>query len=119
MPVPNREVPEVIFTRPSILRFTAPNPGPKTLDGTNSYLVGNESAYVIDPGPIINSYQEMIAEAIHRARATIEGIVVTHGHPDHAPGALHLQTLLSVPILGPAKTSGGENLTPDVDKELS
>jgi glyoxylase-like metal-dependent hydrolase (beta-lactamase superfamily II) len=119
MPVPNRTVPEVIFSRPSITRFTAPNPGPKTLDGTNSYLVGSDSAYVIDPGPMINSYQEMLAEAIHQARATIAGIVITHRHPDHAPGALHLQSLLSVPILGPAKTSWGEALSSVVDQELS
>jgi glyoxylase-like metal-dependent hydrolase (beta-lactamase superfamily II) len=36
---------------PEIARFVAPNPSAMTLDGTNSYVVGSDPAYVIDPGP--------------------------------------------------------------------
>ena len=36
---------------PDVERLTAPNPGPMTLEGTNTYLVGRDPAVVIDPGP--------------------------------------------------------------------
>ena len=32
-------------------RLTAPNPGPFTFHGTNTYIVGGASVCVIDPGP--------------------------------------------------------------------
>ena len=36
---------------PEILRIVAPNPGPMTLEGTNTYLYGSDPCVVIDPGP--------------------------------------------------------------------
>ena len=34
-----------------IVRVLAPNPGPFTLEGTNTWVVGRDPAVVIDPGP--------------------------------------------------------------------
>jgi glyoxylase-like metal-dependent hydrolase (beta-lactamase superfamily II) len=68
--------------RDDILRIVAPNPGPMTLEGTNTYLVGSDPVWVVDPGPADEGHVEAIrAEA--EQRGGIGAIVVTHGHLDH------------------------------------
>jgi len=64
-----------------VVRVRAPNPSLLTLDGTNTYVVGG---WVVDPGPDDSSHLEAVLEA---ARGSIEGIVLTHSHLDHAEGA--------------------------------
>ncbi len=64
-----------------VKRVTAPNPSPMTLDGTNTYVVG---AWVVDPGPDDPGHLDAVRAA---AAAEIEGVVLTHGHGDHADGA--------------------------------
>ncbi len=71
----------------------APNPSPMTLTGTNSYVIdaGKGEAIVIDPGPVIERHlDELVANARGRG-LRITTIAVTHGHPDHAPGAAPLR----------------------------
>lgn len=63
--------------------ITAPNPGPMTLTGTNTYLIGREPTLVIDPGPADESHVEIVLEAIE-SRGGHAGIVLTHGHGDHS-----------------------------------
>jgi glyoxylase-like metal-dependent hydrolase (beta-lactamase superfamily II) len=63
--------------------ITAPNPGPMTLTGTNTYLVGRDPTLVIDPGPAEESHVEIVLEAIE-SRGGHAGIVLTHGHGDHS-----------------------------------
>jgi glyoxylase-like metal-dependent hydrolase (beta-lactamase superfamily II) len=64
-----------------VVRVRAANPSPLTLDGTNTYVVGG---WVVDPGPA----QQQHLEAVRRAAADgVEGVVLTHGHADHAEGA--------------------------------
>lgn len=78
-----------------IRSITAPNAGPYTLDGTRSYVLG-ESA-VIDPGPDISSH----IEAILTIAQTLELILITHRHPDHAPAALPLKEATGARIVAP------------------
>jgi glyoxylase-like metal-dependent hydrolase (beta-lactamase superfamily II) len=66
-----------------ILRLRAPNPGPLTLSGTNTWVVGRGPAYVVDPGPLIDSHIEALLVAI-AARGGLGGIVLTHDHADHS-----------------------------------
>jgi glyoxylase-like metal-dependent hydrolase (beta-lactamase superfamily II) len=71
---------------PEVLRIVAPNPGPMTLEGTNTYLYGSDPCAVIDPG----SEDEGHLEAIRVAAAERGGIglvLLTHSHGDHAAGA--------------------------------
>jgi len=61
----------------------APNPGPMTLDGTNTYIVGEHPAYVIDPGPEDQSHVAAIGDEV-KHRGGLGGILLTHSHADHA-----------------------------------
>jgi glyoxylase-like metal-dependent hydrolase (beta-lactamase superfamily II) len=100
-----------------IRSITAPNPGPFTLDGTHTYLLGETA--VIDPGPIVESH----IEAIRTAMPRLQTILLTHRHADHAPAALPLKRATGARIIAPRgvleevdqRLSGGESI--DIDGE--
>jgi glyoxylase-like metal-dependent hydrolase (beta-lactamase superfamily II) len=76
---------------PGVMRVRAPNPSALTLDGTNTYVLGS---WVVDPGPLDEGH----LEAVRRAAAdAIEGVVLTHGHADHAEGAEALGAPVTLP----------------------
>jgi hydroxyacylglutathione hydrolase len=54
---------------------------------------------VVDPGGDV----DLIIEAIERLGLTITAIWLTHGHLDHAGGAMDLKVRLGVDIIGPHK----------------
>jgi glyoxylase-like metal-dependent hydrolase (beta-lactamase superfamily II) len=66
-----------------ILCLRAPNAGPVTLSGTNTWLVGRQPAWVIDPGPRLDAHLELLFEAVED-RGGLGGIVLTHDHHDHS-----------------------------------
>jgi glyoxylase-like metal-dependent hydrolase (beta-lactamase superfamily II) len=75
-----------------IQRVVAPNPGPMTLTGTNTYLVGNAAGdlAVIDPGPDDTpQHLDAILQAA-RPLGRITTVLVTHHHSDHLPAAVPL-----------------------------
>jgi glyoxylase-like metal-dependent hydrolase (beta-lactamase superfamily II) len=86
----------------NIRSITAPNPGPFTLDGTRTYLVGETT--VIDPGPDIDSHIQAIVEAMPGLRT----ILLTHRHGDHAPAAAPLKARTGARIHAPAGVSADE-----------
>ena len=105
----------VVQLSPCILRVTAPNPGPMTGPGTNSYLVAAPRSAdaaarawtVIDPGPDAsaqsgdaNHLQALLAAAQHGGPGRITQIVVTHTHRDHSPLAVALAQATGAPVLG-------------------
>jgi glyoxylase-like metal-dependent hydrolase (beta-lactamase superfamily II) len=77
-----------------VVRVLAPNPSPLTLDGTNTYVVG---PWVVDPGPADRGHLEAVRRA---AAGGIEGVVLTHGHADHAEGAGDLGAPVTLPREG-------------------
>jgi glyoxylase-like metal-dependent hydrolase (beta-lactamase superfamily II) len=81
---------------PEIARFVAPNPGAMTLEGTNSYVVGSDPAYVIDPGPDDAGHIALLRDEAER-RGGLGGVLLTHSHADHSAGAPRLDA----PILEP------------------
>jgi glyoxylase-like metal-dependent hydrolase (beta-lactamase superfamily II) len=94
---------------PGLLRLTAPNPGLMTGPGTNTYLIGTGAVAVVDPGPDDEAHRAAIVAAA-RARGTIRFVLVTHTHPDHAPGAAALAALTGAIVVGYGPTDG---FTPD------
>jgi glyoxylase-like metal-dependent hydrolase (beta-lactamase superfamily II) len=84
-----------------VTRIRAPNPSPLTLDGTNTYVA---EGWVIDPGPDDRAHLDAVL-----AVGPVEGIVLTHSHPDHAEGAPSLARRAGVEVVQP---SGGERVGP-------
>lgn len=80
-----------------VRRITAPNPGPMTGSGTNTYLVGQQSIAVIDPGPAEPSHIDAILQA---CGDQLRWILATHTHPDHSPAAVALAEATGAVIMG-------------------
>ncbi|MHB8510579.1 MAG: MBL fold metallo-hydrolase [Actinomycetota bacterium] len=75
----------------------APNPSMMTLEGTNSYIVGNaENVIVIDPGPSDDTHLQALKDEV--GSANVVGIFLTHWHHDHSEAALQASKLLDAPI---------------------
>jgi glyoxylase-like metal-dependent hydrolase (beta-lactamase superfamily II) len=66
-------------------RLTAHNPGPMTLAGTNTYVVGRDPAVVIDPGPDEADHLDAVRRAAE-ARGGLGTVLITHRHGDHSDG---------------------------------
>jgi glyoxylase-like metal-dependent hydrolase (beta-lactamase superfamily II) len=63
----------------------APNPGPLTLSGTNTWILGRDPAWIVDPGPALPEHVDAVVAEVER-RGGAGGIAVTHGHADHVDG---------------------------------
>ena len=83
-------------------RITAPNPGPMTLEGTNTYVVGRDPSTVIDPGPDHAGHLDAVRRAA-AARGGIGMLLLTHDHGDHSDGVESLG-------VEPARPKGGETV---------
>jgi len=82
------------------LRVTCTNSGPFTYKGTNSYIIGNNTLAVIDPGPLDQSHLKLLLETIgHR---TVSHIFITHTHADHSPLAAELKSRTGALVVGAA-----------------
>lgn len=93
-----------------IERVLAPNPGPFTGPGTNTWLLDvDDSVVVIDPGPVDRGHADAILARIGQRR--VEAVLVTHTHEDHAPLANLLAIELGVPAGG---FEPGPEFDPDV-----
>jgi len=77
----------------------AANPSPFTLDGTNTWIVGRDPAWVVDPGPALEPHLDAVAAAVG-VRGGAGGIALTHDHPDHAEGLAGLRSRLGEPPVG-------------------
>lgn len=85
-----QRVPAVERLDEFVVRVLAPNPGPMTLEGTNTYLVGaagSGEVVVVDPGPDVTEHRETVEEAVEGLDARVSAVVVTHHHRDHAQAA--------------------------------
>ena len=94
----------VVALSARVLRLTAPNPGPMTGPGTNTYLVGGGGPgagwTAIDPGPVSEPHLQALLAALAERGARLERILVTHTHRDHSPGAAALAAATGAPVWG-------------------
>ena len=81
------------------LLVRAANPSPFTLDGTNTWVVGRDPAWIVDPGPPLPEHLDALEAAV-RDRGGAGGIALTHDHPDHAGGLHALRERLGDPPVG-------------------
>jgi glyoxylase-like metal-dependent hydrolase (beta-lactamase superfamily II) len=103
--------------RPYVRLIQAPNPGPMTLDGTNTWVIADqgEGALVVDPGPAIVDHIEAIMAA---SGPRLVMIALTHRHLDHSESAAALAERAGCGVraadpqfrLGPAGLDGGDLL---------
>jgi len=83
---------------PLIRRVVADNPGPFTFKGTASFIVGQGTVAIIDPGPDSDAHLAALLAAV--AAEKVSHIVVTHSHLDHSPLARRLQRATGAAIVG-------------------
>ena len=74
-----------------IVGIRAQNPGPFTLSGTNSWIVGRGPAWLVDPGPALDEHLAALWDEITR-RGDLAGILLTHDHADHAEAVPAMRT---------------------------
>jgi glyoxylase-like metal-dependent hydrolase (beta-lactamase superfamily II) len=96
---------------PLVRRIVAPNPGPFTGPGTNTYLVGIDEVAVIDPGPDDAGHIDAIIGASMRER--VRWVLLTHTHPDHAPGTKRLVKETGAEVLAFTKKPKDGDVVPD------
>ncbi len=90
------------MTPPDLQTLKADNPGPLTLDGTRTYVVGRSRPVVIDPGPDDPVHLERLSGLL--GDRTVEAVCVTHSHADHAALAARAAEVLRAPLAGSAET---------------
>src|SRR5688572_16685256 len=76
---------------PLVTRVLAPNPSGMTLDGTNTYVVGDPGsgqAVLVDPGPDDPAHLAAVERVLAARDARCVAVLVTHHHGDHAEAAL-------------------------------
>eukprot|EP00397_Hematodinium_sp_SG-2012_P045282 GEMP01050809.1.p1 GENE.GEMP01050809.1~~GEMP01050809.1.p1 ORF type:complete len:298 (+),score=52.39 GEMP01050809.1:43-936(+) len=73
---------------PRVVQILGLNPGPYTLQGSNTYLIGTgHSRILLDTGEGQPSYVPHLLEVMRRVGCTaISQIVITHWHYDHTGG---------------------------------
>ena len=89
-------MPAILRTSPLTRSLLAPNAGPMTLDGTNSYLIGapdSSGIVVVDPGPLDEGHLAVLAAA-----GRVELVLITHRHADHTAASVRFAALTGAPV---------------------
>ncbi len=93
-----------------IVGIRAANPGPFTLTGTNSWIVGRDPGWLVDPGPALADHIEALADELER-RGGLAGVALTHDHQDHAEALPAIRARFPDAIFGGARGEVNVQLT--------
>ncbi|NNJ68854.1 MAG: MBL fold metallo-hydrolase [Boseongicola sp.] len=98
VPMTRPEVGIPIEVTPGVQMVLAPNAGAMTHWGTNSYIIGEETLAIVDPGPAEAEHLAALMKAI--GSREVSHILVTHAHSDHSAGAMALASKTGAPVSG-------------------
>jgi len=101
------EADKLMMLEPDLGLVLAPNPSPMTGQGTNTYLLGDQSLSIIDPGPQSDAHLAALLVAI--AGRPVSHIIVTHSHLDHSPLARPLADAVGAPVVAFGDTYAGRS----------
>lgn len=77
------------------------NPGPMSLDGTNTYILsGSGGAVVVDPGPYDEPHLTAVRDRVRALGQEVVLTLLTHHHDDHAGGVERWVELTGSPVRG-------------------
>lgn len=83
---------------PGVDLVLAKNPKEYTGPGTNTYVAGEETVWIIDPGPNCREHIDAVVAAV--AGRDVAGILVTHSHLDHSVAAAPIAEKTGAKIYG-------------------
>jgi glyoxylase-like metal-dependent hydrolase (beta-lactamase superfamily II) len=91
-----------------------------TLEGTNGYViaVGPGALVAIDPGIDDAAHIQAFVDFARETRARFAATLVTHGHPDHYPGALALRKATGAPVFAHRSATFGYDRALDDGERL-
>jgi len=100
---------------PVVQKILALNPGPMTLDGTNTWVIGDvdrQPPIIIDPGPLDEDHLDRVLAA---SGGSASAVLVTHRHHDHTDGAARMGELAGCPVMAadPAFASSPQDVIGD------
>jgi glyoxylase-like metal-dependent hydrolase (beta-lactamase superfamily II) len=85
-----------------VVGLRADNPGPFTLTGTNTWIVGSNPAWLVDPGPDLYDHAMAVVSEVE-ARGGLGGIALTHDHSDHSGAVAMVRQRFPHPPLAAAR----------------
>jgi glyoxylase-like metal-dependent hydrolase (beta-lactamase superfamily II)/8-oxo-dGTP pyrophosphatase MutT (NUDIX family) len=93
-----------IWSHPSVLLIPLDCQGLPPTTHTNCWVVGTDTVYVIDPGPVDPDEQAKLWRSLDRL-PRLDGILVSHHHPDHIGAVRECAKRYQIPILAHERTA--------------
>ena len=90
-----------VYFTPGILLAPLATPTQPPATHTNTYIVGHERLYVVDPAPYDRVEQEKLWELLDEMRdegRSLAGILLTHAHPDHVGAVVECKNRYGLPV---------------------
>jgi glyoxylase-like metal-dependent hydrolase (beta-lactamase superfamily II)/8-oxo-dGTP pyrophosphatase MutT (NUDIX family) len=111
-----------IFFSPSVLTAPLRCAGLPPTTHTNAYVVGDDPAYLLDPGPSDPTEQARLFALLDghlTGGRRLAGVVLTHQHPDHVGAAAVCAARYGVPVFAHPRTAAALAGKVRVDRELT